>query len=212
MTMSRPTGSDPPKSFEPRVAPTIATVLRLFSSSSVSPRPEAIGRFMRTPYGGVTPETKMRSLPPDVLTEERRVARGRNARTFGDSAVTRGRSSYRRPGDITNRFCSSEVSAAFGTTTAVPSQLIPANPVVTLSMTPSKTDVRTTRTKTPSIRSVSVRTDRSLCAQSSRKPPRTTSNIKARRARTPKRRPVCSRVRVAAGTARLLMVQTKRTP
>ena len=100
------------------------------------------------------------------LTEERRVARGRKARTFGDSAQTRGRSSYRRPGDIAKRFCSSEVSGAFGTMTAVPSQLMPAKPVVTLSITPSRTDVITTSTKTPSINSVSVSVERSLWAHS----------------------------------------------
>src|SRR5262249_59909224 len=99
----------------------------------------------------------MRSLPPGVRTEERRVARGKNATTFGDAAVTRGRSSYLKPGDIAKRFCSSEVSADLGTITAVPSQLIPEKPVVTFSMTPSQTDVRTTRTKTPSLKNVSLK-------------------------------------------------------
>ncbi len=45
--MSRPTGSAPPKSLEPRVAPTTATVERRRSSASVSPRPMVIGRFIQ---------------------------------------------------------------------------------------------------------------------------------------------------------------------
>src|SRR6266540_5614526 len=65
--------------------------------------------------------------------------------------------------------------------TAVPSQLMPEKPVVTLSITPSRTDVITTSTKTPSISSVSVSVERSLWAHSSRSPPRTTSRYKARR-------------------------------
>ena len=38
----------PPKSFAPRVEPTTATALWRRRSSSVRPRPEAIGRFMRS--------------------------------------------------------------------------------------------------------------------------------------------------------------------
>jgi len=45
---SRPTGSAPPNSFAPRVEPTTATVLWRRRSSSVRPRPAAIGRFMRS--------------------------------------------------------------------------------------------------------------------------------------------------------------------
>jgi hypothetical protein len=58
------------------------------------------------------------------------------------------------PGDIANRFWSSVVFGSRGCRTAVPSHAIPAKPVETLSRTPSMTDVRTTRVKTPSIRSV----------------------------------------------------------
>jgi len=60
-------------------------------------------------------------------------------------------------------------------TITVPSQLIPANPVAMRSMTPSKTEVITTSAKTPSMRSVRVSVERSLCAQSSTNPPRITS-------------------------------------
>ena len=47
--MSRPTGSAPPKSLEPSVPPTTATVERRRSSSSVRPRPIAICRFIQRP-------------------------------------------------------------------------------------------------------------------------------------------------------------------
>src|ERR1700710_2459446 len=60
---------------------------------------------------------------------------------------------------------------------------MPAKPVETLSLTPSSTEVITTRAKTPSISRVRVRIERSLCAQSSRTPPVTTSQTRA--ARTP---------------------------
>src|SRR5271169_27508 len=121
-------------------------------------------------------------MPDSERTEVRFMARGRKPRIFGFASVIRARSSYLRPGDIAKRFCSSEVWASLGTITAVPSQLIPEKPVVTLSRTPSSTDVMTTSAKTPSMRSVSVRIERSLCAQSSIRPPVTTSQIRASRA------------------------------
>ena len=61
----------------------------------------------------------------------------------------------------------------------MPSQLMPANPVATLSLTPSSTEVITTSAKTPSISRVRVRIERSLCAQSSIRPPVTTSQTRA---------------------------------
>ena len=61
----------------------------------------------------------------------------------------------------------------------VPSQLMPEKPVAILSMTPSMTEVMTTSAKTPSIRSVSVSVERSLCAQSSTSPPLTISQPRA---------------------------------
>ena len=73
---------------------------------------------------------------------------------------------------MANRFCSSVVSGSLGLMTTVPSQAIPSNPVPTLSRTPSSTDVSTTSAKTPSMSSVSVRADRSLCDHSSTRPPR----------------------------------------
>src|SRR5512143_2707422 len=72
---------------------------------------------------------------------------------------------------MAKRFWSSVVSAAFAWTTAVPSHAIPSKPVPTLSRIPSRTEVMTTRAKTPSIRSVRVRIERSLCAHSSTNPP-----------------------------------------
>src|SRR5271169_155028 len=121
-------------------------------------------------------------MPDSERTEVRFMARGRKPRIFGFASVIRARSSYLRPGDIAKRFCSSEVWASLGTITAVPSQLIPEKPVVTLSRTPSSTDVMTTSAKTPSMRSVSVRIERSLCAQSSIRPPVTTSQMRESRA------------------------------
>src|ERR1039457_3326502 len=185
---SRPTGSAPPKSFEPRVEPTTATALRRFWSSSVRPRPEPIGRFMKSAESCVTPVTEHRSMPDRERTEVRFMARGRKASTLGLASVIRARSSYRRPGDIAKRFCSSEVCASLGTITAVPSQLIPEKPVVTLSRIPSSTDVMMTSAKTPSMRSVSVRIERSLWAQSSIRPPVTTSQMRASRAPSERRR------------------------
>ena len=40
-----------------------------------------IGRFMSSAYSGVTPVTKMRSVPPATRTRRRFVARGRKAST-----------------------------------------------------------------------------------------------------------------------------------
>ena len=76
----------------------------------------------------------------------------------------------------------------------VPSQLMPEKPVPILSMTPSRTDDMTTSAKTPSMRSVSVNVDRSLCAQSSTRPPLTISQPRASRAPT-------ERCRARAGCA-----------
>src|SRR3954470_192943 len=58
---------------------------------------------------------------------------------------------------------------------------MPAKPVETLSLTPSSTEVITTRAKTPSISRVRVRTERSLCDHSSMRPPVTTSQTRAMR-------------------------------
>src|ERR1017187_1343531 len=127
-------------------------------------------------------------MPDRERTEVRFMARGRKASTLGLASVIRARSSYRRPGDIAKRFCSSEVCASLGTITAVPSQLIPEKPVVTLSRIPSSTDVMMTSAKTPSMRSVSVRIERSLWAQSSIRPPVTTSQMRASRAPSERRR------------------------
>ena len=80
----------------------------------------------------------------------------------GSGAVSRGRSSQRRPGLIAKRFCSSVVAGWSGASMTVPSQLIPEKPMAILSMTPSMTDDITTSAKTPSMRSVSVRVERSL--------------------------------------------------
>ena len=57
----------------------------------------------------------------------------------------------------------------------VPSQLMPEKPIAILSMIPSMTEVITTSAKTPSASSVSVSVERSLCAQSSTRPPLTIS-------------------------------------
>src|SRR6266545_2599761 len=130
----------------------------------------------------------MRSGPPDVRTRVDFVARGRNAMTPACGDVMRTRSSYRRPGLIAKRFCSSVVSGGLGWITTVPSQLIPEKPIAILSMTPSRTDVMTTSAKTPSMRSVSVRIERSLCAQSSTNPPTTTSQTMPSRAPQGRRR------------------------
>src|SRR5215471_16665181 len=91
--------------------------------------------------------------------------------TFSSGAVRRGRSSQRRPGLIAKRFCSSVVAGESGASITVPSQLMPEKPIAILSMTPSMTEVMTTSAKTPSIRRVSVRVERSLWAQSSTRPP-----------------------------------------
>src|SRR5215208_1767388 len=91
---------------------------------------------------------------------------------------------------MAKRFCSSEVLASLGTRTSVPSQLMPAKPVETLSLTPSSTEVMTTRAKTPSISKVNVRIERSLCAHSSIRPPVTTSQTRAARVPRPWRRTV----------------------
>src|SRR5436305_4479271 len=63
---------------------------------------------------------------------------------------------------------------------------MPAKPVATLSLTPSSTEVITTRAKTPSMSRVKVSSERSLCAHSSIRPPVTTSHTRA--ARTPRLR------------------------
>ncbi len=82
---------------------------------------------------------------------------------------------------MAKRFCCSEVLGGRGTRTSVPSQLMPAKPVETLSLTPSSTEVITTRAKTPSMRSVRVSSERSLCAHNSIRPPVTTSQTRERR-------------------------------
>src|SRR5262245_24929901 len=110
--------------------------------------------------------------------------------------MRRGRSSKRSPGLIEKRFCSSVVSAESGATMIVPSQLIPENPIAILSTTPSRTELITTSAKTPSIRSVSVSVERSLCAHSSTNPPLTISQPSDSLAPTERRR--CSRRRGAA--------------
>src|SRR5215203_7239572 len=89
---------------------------------------------------------------------------------------------------MAKRFCSSEVSARLGTSTSVPSQLMPAKPVETLSLTPSSTEVITTRAKTPSMSRVRVRIERSLWDHSSIRPPVTTSQTRAARVPRPWRR------------------------
>src|SRR5664280_2210030 len=142
-------------------------------------------------------------MPDRERTEVRFMARGRKASTLGLASVIRARSSYRRPGDIAKRFCSSEVCASLGTITAVPSQLIPEKPVVTLSRIPSSTDVMMTSAKTPSMRSVSVRIERSLWAQSSIRPPVTISQMRASRAPSERRRTALS----SSGRGRLLIPQ-----
>src|SRR5262245_7368394 len=83
---------------------------------------------------------------------------------------------------MANRFWSCVVSASLGLMTTVPSQAIPWNPVPTLSRTPSSTDVSTTSAKTPSMSSVRVRAERSLCDHSSTSPPVTTSTTRFTRA------------------------------
>src|SRR5947209_6969717 len=135
----------------------------------------------------------MRSPPPATFTTLRFVARGENPSSLGWGAVRRGRSSERRPVLMAKRFCSSEVFAGLGTSTSVPSQLMPAKPVETLSWTPSSTEVITTRAKTPSISRVRVRSERSLCDHSSIRPPVTTSHTRAARTLKVRRR------RIAAG-------------
>src|SRR5436309_9680266 len=96
---------------------------------------------------------------------------------------------------MAKRFCCSEVLAALGARRSVPSQLMPAKPVETLSLTPSSTELITTRAKTPSISRVRVSSERSLCDHSSISPPVTTSHTRA--ARTPRLR----RRRIATGGA-----------
>src|SRR5262245_38794586 len=83
---------------------------------------------------------------------------------------------------MAKRFCSSLVRGALGAIFTVPSQARPANPVPTLSRTPSRTEVITTSAKTPSIRRVRVSAERSLWAQSSTKLPRTISHPRASQA------------------------------
>src|SRR6202035_275135 len=100
---------------------------------------------------------------------------------------------------MAKRFCSSEVFACLGTRTRVPSQLMPAKPVDTLSCTPSSTEVITTSAKTPSMRSVRVRIERSLCAQSAIRPPLTTSHTRAARTPRLRRRRTVSRPTSATG-------------
>src|SRR6185369_4361722 len=136
----------------------------------------------------------MRSAPPATRTTLRLVARGENPATLSCGAVRRARSSARRPRLIANRFCSSEVCAFLGTSTSVPSQLMPAKPVPILSLTPSSTEVITTSAKTPSMRSVRVRSERSLCAHSSISPPVITSHTSARRTPIVRRRTVAGPV------------------
>ncbi len=68
---------------------------------------------------------------------------------------------------MAKRFCSSEVFGALGVSTSVPSQLMPAKPVETLSMTPSSTEIITTSAKTPSINSVRVSAS-AACAPTAR--------------------------------------------
>src|SRR5687768_4844820 len=100
---------------------------------------------------------------------------------------------------MANRFWSSVVRASLGLMTTVPSQAIPAKPVPTLSRTPSSTDVSTTSAKTPSMSSVRVRTERSLCDHSSTSPPATTSTTRFTRA--PKESPLLIAERLHRGQA-----------
>src|SRR5947199_1809407 len=101
---------------------------------------------------------------------------------------------------MAERFCCSEVVACLGMRTRVPSQLMPAKPVETLSLTPSSTEVITTRAKTPSISRVSVRSERSLCDHSSISPPVTTSHTRAARTLKVRRRRIAAGAASAAGT------------
>src|SRR5262245_55903945 len=80
---------------------------------------------------------------------------------------------------MAKRFCSSVVAGDSGASMTVPSQLMPEKPIAILSITPSMTEVMTTSAKTPSIRSVNVRVERSLWAQSSMRPPLTISQPSA---------------------------------
>src|ERR1700753_2342394 len=87
---------------------------------------------------------------------------------------------------MAKRFWSSLVLGSLGATMMVPSQLMPAKPVDTLSTMPSRTEVITTRAKTPRVRRLSVSRERSLWAQSSTKPPLTTSATRLAWARRPR--------------------------
>src|SRR5207247_10873196 len=81
--------------------------------------------------------------------------------------------------------------------------------VAILSITPSMTEVMTTSAKTPSIRSVRVNDERSLCAQSSTSPPLTISQLRATFAPSGRRFNGVTALKAGAGTdsARLLIPQ-----
>src|ERR1035437_7097281 len=85
---------------------------------------------------------------------------------------------------------------------------MPAKPVETLSRTPSRTEVLTTSAKTPSMRSVSVRIERSLCAHSSTSQPAMNSWKRLNLAPQDRRRPSTGLVPPAAtGKETLLITQ-----
>src|SRR5262249_31607833 len=92
------------------------------------------------------------------------------------------------------------VAGESGASMTVPSQLIPEKPIAILSITPSMTEVMTTSAKTPSIRSVSVRVERSLCAHSSIRPPLMISQPSASLAVNDSRRGGRARGTAAAGS------------
>ena len=178
-TTSRPTGSTPPKSLAPSVAPTTATELRRRSSSSV-----------RTAAAADRPVHEQRVLRREAGDEDALGASGdphasrlRRPRQEGESAlvwrgdarevlVAKARGSWR------SASAPRSSRRPWAARTTVPSQAMPSNPVPTLSRTPSSTDVSTTSAKTPSMSSVRVSIERSLCAHSSTSPPVTTSNTR----------------------------------
>src|SRR4051794_30737022 len=100
---------------------------------------------------------------------------------------------------MAKRFCSSEVFGCRGTRITVASQLMPAKPVETLSLTPSSTEDITTRANTPSISKVRVSSERSLCDHSSIRPPVITSHTRATRVPRVRRRRTGVSTRAAAG-------------
>src|SRR5262245_22972619 len=87
---------------------------------------------------------------------------------------------------------------------------MPAKPVEILSCTPSSTDTMTTSANTPSMRRVNVRSERSLCAHSSIKPPVMTSQTRASRAPSDLRRGRAGPSDVAAWRGRAISFIAQR--